>query len=124
MRISDWSSDVCSSDLQRQPYKTGTTDPQSVTCCRVALSAACKGSARKTRSGFSSSQGRRLCEWLLLASARLPSVQMACDTAGLLARRSAERRVGKDGVSTCRSGWSRYHKKKTMTNMMNRKESA
>src|SRR3546814_11078765 len=28
------------------------------------------------------------------------------------AMRAAERRVGKECVSTCRSGWSRYHSKK------------
>src|SRR3546814_20731091 len=31
-------------------------------------------------------------------------------------RRSEERRVGKECVSTCRSRWSPYHKKKKTTN--------
>src|SRR3546814_19709540 len=31
-------------------------------------------------------------------------------------RRSAERRVGKECVSTCRSRWSPYHSKKNITN--------
>src|SRR3546814_16633113 len=31
-------------------------------------------------------------------------------------QRSEERRVGKECVSTCRSRWSPYHSKKTMTN--------
>src|SRR3546814_13379799 len=30
---------------------------------------------------------------------------------GLYDQRSEERRVGKEGVSTCRSRWSQYHKK-------------
>src|SRR3546814_19050362 len=30
-------------------------------------------------------------------------------------QRSEERRVGKEGVSTCRSRWSPYHKKKKKT---------
>src|SRR3546814_14944098 len=32
-------------------------------------------------------------------------------------RRSEERRVGKECVSTCRSRWSPYHSKKTMTKL-------
>src|SRR3546814_18508807 len=40
--------------------------------------------------------------------------QVACypapvDALARIAARSAERRVGKEGVSTCRSRWSRYH---------------
>src|SRR3546814_20163701 len=31
-------------------------------------------------------------------------------------RRSEERRVGKEGVSTCRSRWAPYHQKKTKKN--------
>src|SRR3546814_13793975 len=34
-----------------------------------------------------------------------------------LPRRSEERRVGKECVSTCRSRWSPYHKKKNEINM-------
>src|SRR3546814_12049311 len=38
-------------------------------------------------------------------------------------RRSEERRVGKEGVSTCRSGWSQYHKKKQrVTRQHNQKQ--
>src|SRR3546814_9552216 len=62
MRISDWSSDVCSSDL---PHKR--VDP-------VALS------IRPSREIYEE-----------------------------IVRRSEERRVGKECVSTCRSRWSPYH---------------
>src|SRR3546814_3761165 len=34
---------------------------------------------------------------------------MALQEAGAAAKRSEERRVGKEGVSTCRSRWSPYH---------------
>src|SRR3546814_16067994 len=34
----------------------------------------------------------------------------------VVAIRSEERRVGKEGVSTCRSRWSRYHEKKKKIN--------
>src|SRR3546814_16661635 len=69
MRISDWSSDVCSSDL--------------------------------------------------LASTRKASSKRASRTATTRfwarSRRSEERRVGKECVSTCRSRWSPYHYKKNQT---------
>src|SRR3546814_2665894 len=73
MRISDWSSDVCSSDLLTTSVSTLPTPwPQ--------------------RCGFSPTIARQ---------ARIH----ACE-------RSEERRVGKECVSTCRSRWSPYHKKK------------
>src|SRR3546814_1246088 len=65
MRISDWSSDVCSSDL-RVPSHPHLVDP------REAAS----------RDFTSPKSGPR---------------------------RSEERRVGKECVSTCRSRWSPYH---------------
>src|SRR3546814_6272897 len=87
MRISDWSSDVCSSDLSscendhcRQP----TT--------RRALSR--KADCRTSRSGC-------------------PTSTASC-AANICAKtssypRSEERRVGKECGSTCRSRWSPYH---------------
>src|SRR3546814_8471572 len=69
LRISDWSSDVCSSDLRGKPPPVGRADP--------ALR-------------------RSPADW---AAAMF-------DTVG---RRSEERRVGKECVSTCRSRWSPYH---------------
>src|SRR3546814_11613397 len=80
MRISDWSSDVCSSDLKI-----------------VTISATSASPPRWSRS----SQGS--CS---PCSAR-------CCTAATIAspRRSEERRVGQESVSTCRSRWSPYHSK-------------
>src|SRR3546814_3697595 len=73
MRISDWSSDVCSSDLIG------------------ALSGQNKFSVR--------SQGR-LWRRALVGQRTRPRAVL---------RRSEERRVGKECVSTCRSRWSPYH---------------
>src|SRR3546814_2238067 len=73
MRISDWSSDVCSSDLNRACRSipsTSTTSSSTVPCA---------ASSNKRRSA-------RERAW----SPREPL------------RRSEERRVGKEGVSTCR----------------------
>src|SRR3546814_7824962 len=78
MRISDWSSDVCSSDLRivRIPVFTFVPD------------------ARKDPSGSG------IQSWLC----SLIRPRKVC-----AARRSEERRVGKECVSTCRSRWSPYH---------------
>src|SRR3546814_831539 len=79
LRISDWSSDVCSSDLSN----THTRVDPSVGIIRHGHSV----SARKT--------DLYSCEW--------------CVAVVVLLIRWEERRVGKECVSTCRSGWSPYH---------------
>src|SRR3546814_10012840 len=79
MRISDWSSDVCSSDLidarrqaQAQPFlRQQTPHPE---------------------------------QPLLIGNAELGIDRRALQIGG-----SEERRVGKECVSTCRSRWSPYH---------------
>src|SRR3546814_1903478 len=79
MRISDWSSDVCSSDLLALPAGEGGVGE--------------KGMLRQV--------DRR-------AGAAFPPEAPVVfpDVAG---GRSEERRVGKECVSTCRSRWSPYH---------------
>src|SRR3546814_9351490 len=90
MRISDWSSDVCSSDL--------------------TLSVA---------DGFECCSRKRLAEFFNTIGAILPFLVdwhgascSACQSELRLQMnflRSEERRVGKEGVSTCRSRWSPDH---------------
>src|SRR3546814_4696010 len=84
MRISDWSSDVCSSDLSLlgalMPKDGGTPD--------VAAEA----------DGFHRGLDRSAEAGGLLNH-----------LFGVRAERSEERRVGKECVSTCRSRWSPYH---------------
>src|SRR3546814_3566116 len=79
MRISDWSSDVCSSDLVAGGL-VGQEDQRAV------------------------HEGTRDRDALLLAAGELVG-----EVAHLLGQRSEERRVGKECVSTCRSRWSPYH---------------
>src|SRR3546814_18085486 len=89
MRISDWSSDVCSSDLSAMADPPGFTSRGCGKCCRPTLP--------------EPARSRRQCSavgWACRAA--------ACRTA---ATRSEERRVGKECVSTCRSRWSPYHYK-------------
>src|SRR3546814_7242832 len=90
MRISDWSSDVCSSDLNRPThevlfgndkdiaaeYERGFVGMTEVDCPLQVL--------HETRTKLRQELPRRLS-------------------------RSAERRVGKARVSTCRYRWSPYH---------------
>src|SRR3546814_16138297 len=98
MRISDWSSDVCSSDL-RLPFLEdvgleGTTgEVTAYTIGQVPLEAS----------------GDDLT-WLVIETVEELSRSRVlgwADKAGI--KRSEERRVGKECVSTCRSRWSPYH---------------
>src|SRR3546814_10814010 len=86
MRISDWSSDVCSSDLADPPQSTHT--PTLHQSQQLKLSTHMRGGE-----GRKSAEKRLL--WTLGAKGE--------------PRRSEERRVGKECVSTCRSRWSPYH---------------
>src|SRR3546814_1743866 len=80
MRISDWSSDVCSSDLVRRLVDPATGEPVGALVPHHELDKR----AMKER-GYTT--GREVRAEL----------------------RSEERRVGKECVSTCRSRWSPYH---------------
>src|SRR3546814_7019066 len=84
MRISDWSSDVCSSDLAR----------------RRILAHGLPGSV--FRGTIGSLATRKLFERGYIPDDDAPIAQ-------LYHARSEERRVGKECVSTCRSRWSPYH---------------
>src|SRR3546814_13124219 len=98
MRISDWSSDVCSSDLEM----------------RIEL----------PMIDFFGRGGRLKPSWYgdclpsrdfpmlidLHLQGRLPLERFVSETISL---RSEERRVGKECVSPCRSRWSPYPSKKT-----------
>src|SRR3546814_11800048 len=95
MRISDWTSDVCSSDL--------------TTVVRGPI-AWCK-SPEAPRSRRMSSA----IPWV--SNRRFGPLENNPQKVPIIEPRSEERRVGKECVSTCRSRWSPYHyKKKTITN--------
>src|SRR3546814_4242907 len=89
MRISDWSSDVCSSDLSTARANRGST-------CRAFSTEAESGCVAAV------SPGRALQAEEILQPAHLLLQHEAPE-------RSEERRVGKECVSTCRSRWSPYH---------------
>src|SRR3546814_14200522 len=103
MRISDWSSDVCSSDL--------------LGCLRRHPKQVSKGLRSLWRFHFVCRQQPRL-----FISSSKPQLRIDAFDHTVVSvfeaklsepRRSEERRVGKEGVSTCRSLWSPYHSHKT-----------
>src|SRR3546814_5858123 len=81
VRISDWSSDVCSSDLRNGRGRRVGTHPR-------LLRTPPPGST---------------------ASGPSPARRSAARRHSHGSSRSEERRVGKEGVSTCRYRWSPYH---------------
>src|SRR3546814_8719871 len=94
MRISDWSSDVCSSDLSAIVVLLPGFYPGP---------AGWRGLLR--RSGQSLIEARQYrMGWRLLLPAPLQGCRRRSPR-----NRSEERRVGKECVSTCRSRWSPYH---------------
>src|SRR3546814_12189511 len=100
MRISDWSSDVCSSDLHRRACPRQDADPL-LHVRRTAGNA--EPLAERRLSGHSRTRARR---WH-----RGDPAHGRGDGSSPL--RSEERRVGKECVSTCRSWGLAYLSKKT-----------
>src|SRR3546814_17416732 len=99
MRISDWSSDVCSSDLIAASA-VGNAG------CNVAQPAmnSVVASASTTIIGLV------LAHWTKVLTAKSVMVGRSWRRLGSDRRgRSEERRGGKEGVSTCRYRWSLYH---------------
>src|SRR3546814_4812079 len=99
MRISDWSSDVCSSDLR----------PFSIRCFAGRI---CQGRGCRTEQNgniFSSRAGTVQHRSTVQCSTQYIDSYMIALGDRLVTFRSEERRVGKECVSTCRSRWSPYH---------------
>src|SRR3546814_12314770 len=104
MRISDWSEDVCSSDLATKPV----------------VEIAVLGRFRLILDLFEIVHHRRAEELEVLGRKHRPGTRRFGSGGFVLchvrspagrayANRSEERRVGKGCVSTCRSRWSPYH---------------
>src|SRR3546814_3682414 len=102
MRISDWSSDVCSSDLalvvvgdHKGKIGVGTSKGSDVTAAITKATEVAKKNMVKIN----------------LFNDTIPHESEA-KVAGAKILRSEERRVGKECVSTCRSRGPPYHRKK------------
>src|SRR3546814_15478035 len=113
MRISDWSSDVCSSDLSVDLRPLDLTFRSRGDDGPLMLTVAGDSSADKVREYIAVAKEMVDAGWTLhvLASTRLARAQTvtAVVVAVLACARSEERRVGKECVSTCRSRWSPDH---------------
>src|SRR3546814_21149146 len=97
MRISDWSSDVCSSDLQNPVSPAGAM----TNVIGVDINELNAGAVSNTAIRYNHST--------------TPFVVTGAGRVGIgtgTQLRSEERRVGKECVSTCRSRWSPYNSRK------------
>src|SRR3546814_12388399 len=112
MRSSDWSSDVCSSDLEA--VEVGAVVGHAVIAGELDLLAAdaARGlydGARDDGHEGRAARGEQVVA-LVEAAARAGEAPVV---------RSEARRVGKECVGTCRSRWSQYNSKKThITNLV------
>src|SRR3546814_13545845 len=103
MRISDWSSDVCSSD------------PPEGLKEKLAIFRSSGRVFREHNELFTETSwlaalvGQGIEPGGYHPAADLPPDEETLRRLAHIRRRSEERRVGKEGVSTCRSRWSPYH---------------
>src|SRR3546814_20049076 len=97
MRISDWSSDVCSSDLRRDEHGLGHA------AGRLAMLGHIAGD-------FAAPRGMPDVHRIIQAKRLDDREGIGRIVIHVMAfGRSEERSVGKECVSTCRSRWSPYH---------------
>src|SRR3546814_18026502 len=105
MRISDWSSDVCSSDLVDVDLQSGGSITQLPISGRLSLT----GINFDSETVFAIYNG----DTLTMTNSVVGGIRNFGGNAVMQGTnaltRSEERRVGKECVSTCRSRWSPYH---------------
>src|SRR3546814_3744579 len=108
MRISDWSSDVCSSDLERGLFGG---DRRIFGNGDVDSGVAGGGGIEQDKAGVCRHQLVTRAKRPPFAGDRIIGADAVADDAIIEfdPDRSEERRVGKECVSTCRSRWSPYH---------------
>src|SRR3546814_20207455 len=114
MRISDWSSDVCSSDLPKM--ERGISAPPGDRPLRN-LDRLQLHPLRDLHIGSKQTSDRNDLAAVERMAAKMPGIEIGrrrtnCQTQRYEhegQRRSEERSVGKESVSTCRSRWSTYH---------------
>src|SRR3546814_8744482 len=110
MRISDWSSDVCSSDLVVCVVALGEGSRQMVLASISRLGTnTLEIFPGKDFGDVRSGKITTLVVADAEALAHEPYAASVTPTVSTSGTRSEERRVGKECVSTCRSRWSPYH---------------
>src|SRR3546814_18553431 len=116
MRISYWSSDVCSSDLSTTDISRGRSADETPLAIEL----------RHISKAFGAVQANRdVC--LAVKAGTIHGIvgENGAGKSTLMSilygfYRSEERRVGKECVSTCRSRWSPYHSKNNKNKHQNR----
>src|SRR3546814_19725962 len=103
MRISDGSSDVCSSDLDGTSFRVhDTSGPYTDAEARIDVN----HGLTPLRAGWIAARGLGVID----GASSVPSpLEGEGQGGGSNTNRSEERRVGKGGVRTCRSWWSPDH---------------
>src|SRR3546814_16374302 len=125
MRISDWSSDVCSSDLFRQAHVGGKVNiglaPTLAEWIASDLLEQVRTDFPEITLNFMEGLSPRLRKMLVTGVVDVAVLSLNVDPAhlilgasftepiSLVGARSEERRVGKECVSTCSTRWSPYH---------------
>src|SRR3546814_17630965 len=104
MRISDWSSDVCSSDLKAELEMLVRRTREVFDRIDVLVCNAASNPYYGPMAGISDDQFRKIFDNNVLANNWLISM-----VAPEMIARSEERREGKEGVSTCNSRGSPCH---------------
>src|SRR3546814_11166092 len=104
MRISDWSSDVCSSDLFEFGLKADFFDRHLRT--NLAAFTYSFDGLQSTLSQII--DGVAINNFVNAGNAKINGAELEAVILPF-ENRSEERRVGKECVSTCRSRWSPYH---------------
>src|SRR3546814_3783651 len=103
MRISDWSSDVCSSDLESQPPVESRLSHRRIQAQMTThYRQLTQGQRYQIEAGLSAAESQA-------SIAKRVGVHPSTISREVRRNRSEERRVGKEWVSTCRSRWSPYH---------------
>src|SRR3546814_15641040 len=102
MRISDWSSDVCSSDLLAVLDQQQEAEHVGVALIEAAEQADHGGELGTQAPAARLQRVELRRQPQVVVREELPDQR-------LLSLRSEERRVGKECVSPCRSRWSPYH---------------
>src|SRR3546814_11623774 len=103
MRISDWSSDVCSSDLLSNTFVV-----QSYRAGKTRTAEFSKG-ILLTDQEKETSQRNGTAITFIPDESIFRNYKYRTEFIENMIWRSEERRVGKECVSTCRSRWSPYH---------------
>src|SRR3546814_11417131 len=136
MRICDWSSDVCSSDLIREHCRNAVAVAEFLKghrdVVKVIFPSLQDGESRRRadtylKGGFGGLVGFELTGGAAAGRRFIDALQLFYHVANLgharslaippaSTPRSEESRVGKACVRTCRSRWSTYHETKKKTN--------